>query len=99
MASSIFPKPSAPSSLTASSSGVFREPFSHLGLQILGQTHEVFPPIAVGGNLGVDVEGLQIAGIEAPVEPVNLGASVVDVVLPLHVVAGGLEDVGPGRFR
>ena len=50
--------------------------------------------VAVFGQRGLAAERLQVAGEQGAPEQLRLRAGVVDVVLALHVVAGGVEHGG-----
>ena len=56
-----------------------------------GVGRDVLAVVAVLGHLGVAAERLEVARLDRGAEPVHLPAGVVEVVLALDGVAGGLE--------
>ena len=70
-----------------------------LGYYLRGEVFHVLAVVAVLRHLGVPPETLLVAGVERAPEGVYLAAGVVEVILLLHAVAGGAEDVGQGAAQ
>ena len=66
-----------------------QEPRAELPGGPLPHLDHVLTAVAILRDRLVPPQGLGVAGVEGLVEEAHLGARVVDVVFPLHVVAGG----------
>ena len=63
-------------------------------LDLSGDVEHVIAQITLVGNLRLSAAGLQVTDVDGLVEELHLSSGVVDVVLPLYVVAGRRQDIG-----
>ena len=61
-----------------------------------GRHLDIFPVVPVFREFAGDVEQFQVPGIHRQSQVVHLVAGIVDVILPGHIIPGGLHQIGKG---